>query len=228
MMLDKRYKLLKSKVILYVEDDLALQSNIRQVLNNFFDEILIASDGDEAIDIYLQNQNRIDLMITDINMPKTNGIELSKYIREYDKKLPIVIMSAYTNTDYLLDSIDLNIVSYITKPFTTKKVFLLLDKILNYLELSNHFLLKNNIKFNYEKGELLVEEKSIILTSKETIFLKLLIDNDIVSYLMMYEYMWDYDKQPTQNAIKSFIKKIKKKIPKDLFKNKQGVGYYLG
>ena len=227
-MLDKKYKLLKNKIVLYVEDDLALQSNIKQVLNNFFDEILIASDGDEAIDIYLQNQNRIDLLITDINMPKTNGIELSKYIREYDKKLPIVIMSAYTNTDYLLDSIDLNIITYITKPFTTKKVFLLLDKILNYLELSNHFLLKNNIKFNYEKGELLVEEKSIVLTSKETIFLKLLIDNDIVSYLMMYEFMWDYDKQPTQNAIKSFIKKIKKKIPKELFKNKQGIGYYLG
>ena len=227
-MLNKKYKLLKNKIVLYVEDDLALQSNIQQVLNNFFDEVLIASDGDEAIDIYLQNQNRIDLMITDINMPKTNGIELSKYIREYDKKLPIVIMSAYTNTDYLLDSIDLNIITYVTKPFTTKKVFLLLDKILNYLELSNHLLLKNNIKFNYEKGELLVEEKSIVLTSKETIFLKLLIDNDIVSYLMMYEYMWDYDKQPTQNAIKSFIKKIKKKVPQDLFKNKQGVGYYLG
>jgi len=227
-MLDKKYKLLKSKIVLYVEDDLALQSNIKQVLNNFFDEVLIASDGDEAIDIYLQNQNRIDLIITDINMPKTNGIEFSKYIREYDKKLLIVIMSAYTNTDYLLDSIDLNIITYITKPFTTKKVFLLLDKILNSLELDNQFLLKNNIKFNYEKGELMVEEKSIILTSKETIFLKLLIDNDIVSYLMMYEYMWDYDKQPTQNAIKSFIKKIKKKVPKDLFKNKQGVGYYLG
>jgi DNA-binding response OmpR family regulator len=227
-MLDKKYKLLKSKVVLYVEDDLALQSNIKQVLNNFFDEILIASNGDEAIDVYLKNQNRIDLMITDINMPKTNGIELSKYIREYDKRLPIVIMSAYTNTDYLLDSIDLNIISYITKPFTTKKVFLLLDKILDYLELTGQSLLKNNIKFNYEKGELLIEGKSIILTSRETIFMKLLIDNDMVSYLMMYEYMWDYDKQPTQNAIKSFIKKIKKKVPQDLFKNKQGVGYYLG
>jgi len=227
-MLEQKYKLLKSKIVLYVEDDLALQSNIKQVLNNFFDEILIASNGDEAIDVYLQNQNRIDLMITDINMPKTNGIELSKYIREYDKRLPIVIMSAYTNTDYLLDSIDLNIISYITKPFTTKKVFLLLDKILDYLELTGQSLLKNNIKFNYEKGELLIEGKSIILTSRETIFMKLLIDNDMVSYLMMYEYMWDYDKQPTQNAIKSFIKKIKKKVPQDLFKNKQGVGYYLG
>jgi len=226
-MLDKKYELLKNKIVLYVEDDLALQVNIKQILNNFFDEVLVASDGDEAIDIYLKNQNRIDFMITDINMPKTNGIELSKYIREYDSKLPIVIMSAYTNTDYLLDSIDLNIVSYITKPFTTKKVFLLLDKILNYLELNNQILLKDNIKFNYEKGELLVEEESILLTSRETIFLKLLVDNDIVSYIMMYEFMWDYDKQPTQNAVKSFIKKIKKKIPIELFKNKQGIGYYL-
>jgi len=226
-MVNKKYKLLKNKVVLYVEDDLALQLNVKQILNNFFDEIFIASDGDEALDIYIENQNKIDLIITDINMPNTDGITLSKYIREYDKKLPIVIMSAYTDTDYLLDSIDLNIITYITKPFTTKKVFLLLDKILNYLELNNQSLLKNGIKFNHEKGILLIDDISIRLTSKEATFIKLLTDNNMVSYIMMYEHMWDYENPPTQNAIKSFIKKLKKKLPCELFKNKQGVGYYL-
>jgi len=226
-MVNTKYKLLKNKVVLYVEDDLALQSNVKQILNNFFDEIFIASDGDEALDIYIENQNRIDLIITDINMPNTDGITLSKYIREYDKKLPIVIMSAYTDTDYLLDSIDLNIITYITKPFTTKKVFLLLDKILNHLELNSQSLLKNGIKFNYEKGILSIDDNNISLTSRETIFIKLLTDNSMVSYIMMYEHMWDYENPPTQNAIKSFIKKLKKKLPYDLFKNKQGVGYYL-
>jgi DNA-binding response OmpR family regulator len=223
----EKYELLRKKTILYVEDDLTLQRNSKQVLDNFFDEILIASDGDEAIDIYMENQNRIDLIITDINMPNTNGIELAKYIREYDKKLPIVIMSAYTDTDYLLDSIDLNIVSYITKPFTTKKVFLFLDKIIACFELTNQVLLKEHIIFNYEKGELTVDLKSIALSSREASFIKLLIENDIVTYFMMYEYLWDYDTEPTQNAVKSFIKKLKKKFPLELVKNKKGVGYYL-
>jgi DNA-binding response OmpR family regulator len=161
-------------------------------------------------------------------MPNTDGITLSKYIREYDKRIPIIIISAYTDTDYLLDSIDLNIVSYITKPFTTKKIFLLLDKILESFELDNQILLKNNIQFNYEQGLLTVDKESIVLTHRETTFLKLLTENSIVTYLMMYENMWDYDNQPTQNAVKSFIKKLKKKVPSDLFKNKQTVGYYLG
>jgi DNA-binding response OmpR family regulator len=226
--MNNKYKLLKNKVVLYAEDDLILQSNVKEVLGNFFDTILTASDGDEALDIFIENQNKIDLIITDINMPNTDGIILSKYIREYDKRIPIIIISAYTDTDYLLDSIDLNIVSYITKPFTTKKIFLLLDKILESFELDNQILLKNNIQFNYEQGLLTVDKESIVLTHRETTFLKLLTENSIVTYLMMYENMWDYDNQPTQNAVKSFIKKLKKKVPSDLFKNKQTVGYYLG
>jgi len=226
-MINKKYKLLNKKVVLYVEDDLKLQSNIKQILENFFDEVFIACDGDEALDVYIQKQNKIDLIITDINMPNTDGISLCKHIREYDKKLPIIIMSAYTDTDYLLDSIDLNIVTYITKPFTTKKVFLMLDKMLDYFDLSNELLLKENISFNYENEILTFDENSILLTNREAMFIKLLNENSMVSYLMMYEYLWDYENQPTQNAIKSFIKKLKKKIPIELFKNKQGTGYYL-
>ncbi len=225
-MIADKYKLLKSKTLLYVEDDLSLQQNIVDVLGNFFDKILIASDGDEAYSLYIENQNRVDIMITDINMPNTDGITLCRYIREYDKNFPIII-SAYTDTDYLLDSIDLNIIKYITKPFTTKKVMNLLDKLLEYFGLNNHIMINKNIELNYENSELLIDNKSIKLTKKENIFLKLLSENSTVTYDMMYEYMWDYDKAPSADAIKSFIKKFKKKLPDDLCKNQHGVGYYL-
>jgi len=52
-------------------------------------------------------------------------------------------------------------------------------------------------------------------------------ENSIVTYDMMYEYMWDYDKAPTGDAIKSFVRKLKKKLLSNLCKNKKGVGYYL-
>ncbi len=133
-MINKRYGLLKRKVILYVEDDITLQHNIVETLGHFFGKILVASDGDDAYTLYIENQNRIDLIITDINMPNTDGITLSKMVREFDRKIPIVIISAYTNTDYLLDSIDLNIVKYITKPFTTKKIIELMDKLVEPLQ----------------------------------------------------------------------------------------------
>ncbi len=226
-MIEEKYRMLNNKTILYIEDDLELQKNIKEILSHFFKKIYIASNGDDAYSIYMENQNKIDILITDINMPNTNGITLSKYLREYNKNLPIVIISAYTNTDYLLDSIDLNILKYITKPLTTQKIMLLLDKLLDHFQLNNSLSLNNNIKFNHANGLLSISNQEIKLTQKESKFFKLLFENDIVTYEMMYEYLWDYDKIPSADAIKSFIQKFKKKFPKDLCKNQQGVGYFL-
>ena len=226
-MIDKKYKLLKNKTLLYIEDDISLQKNIVEILGNFFNTLLVASDGDEAYDLYIENQNKIDIMITDINMPNTDGITLSKSIREYDKTLPIVIVSAYTDTDYLLDSIDLNIITYITKPITTKKVLALLDKFLEYFKLHSHVIINSNLEFDYNSGTISIDNSTIQLTQKETKFFKLLSENSIVTYDMMYEYMWDYDKAPSGDAVKSFIRKLKKKLPTGLCQNKKGVGYYL-
>ncbi len=222
-----KYKLLKNKTVLYVEDDLNLQENIKEILEHFFEELLIASDGDEASDLFIQNQNRIDLIITDINMPHTDGITFSKYVREYNKSIPIVIISAYTDTDYLLDSIDLNIIKYITKPFTSKKVTQMLDKLLEYFQLNNRIPLDDNVELDTETGQLYLPEGSVKLSKKETTFLKLLAQNQLVTYEMMHEYMWDYDTPPSEDAIKSFMRKLKKKLPKDLCKNQHGMGYYL-
>jgi DNA-binding response OmpR family regulator len=226
-MINKKYKLLKSKTILYVEDDLELQEKNFLILSNFFNTVFVASDGDDAYDVYLENQNTIDIIITDINMPNTDGIELCKHIRRYQKGLPLVIISAYTNTDYLLDSIDLNILTYITKPLTTQKTLTLLDKFLEFFEFNSYRILGEEIKLNYENSIIVVKKQNIKLTTKEKIFLKLLSENQIVSYDMMYEYMWDYDKTPSSDAIKSFIRKLKRKLSVELFKNQKGEGYYL-
>jgi len=226
-MIHRKYKRLKKKTILYVEDDLELQEKNFAILSNFFKCILVASDGDEAYDIYLENQNTIDIIITDINMPNTDGIELCKHIRRYQKGLPIVIISAYTNTDYLLDSIDLNILTYITKPFTTQKTLGLLDKFLEFFELTSHKTLGDEVELDYEDAIITIKKKPIKLTTKEKIFLKLLSENQTVSYDMMYEYMWDYDKAPSADAIKSFVRKLKRKLSIELFKNQKGEGYYL-
>ena len=226
-MIADKYRQLKSKTILYVEDDLDIQKSVSEVFSNFFENVLLASDGDEAYDIYLENQNSIDILVTDINMPNTDGIELGKHIRKFRRDLPIVIISAYTNTEYLLESIDLNILTYITKPFTTKKTLTLLDKFLDYFELNNHIVLAKNIELDYEKSILHIEGKHIELANKERVFFKLLAQNSMVTYDMIYEYMWDYSSQPSQNAVKSFMQKLKRKLPYELFHNRRGEGYYL-
>jgi len=226
-MIADKYRQLKSKTILYVEDDLDIQKSVSEVFSNFFENVLLASDGDEAYDIYLENQNSIDIIVTDINMPNTDGIELGKHIRKFRRDLPIVIISAYTNTEYLLESIDLNILTYITKPFTTQKTLTLLDKFLDYFELNSHIVLAKNIELDYEKSILHIEGKHIELANKERVFFKLLAQNSMVTYDIIYEYMWDYSSPPSQNAVKSFMQKLKRKLPYELFHNRRGEGYYL-
>ncbi|MBD3807120.1 MAG: response regulator transcription factor [Epsilonproteobacteria bacterium] len=226
-MIDNKYQSLKTKTLLYVEDDVVLQQNIVKILEKFFDTILVAGNGDEAYTLYIENQNRIDVLVTDINMPKTDGITLVRYIREYNRGLPVIVISAYTNTDYLIDSIDLNIIKYITKPFTTKKVIAFLDKLLEFFSLETHLYLGKDIELNYQNAELITKEETIKLTKKENIFLKLLANHATVTYDMMYEYIWDYDKSPSADAIKSFVKKLQKKLPEGLCRNQNGVGYYL-
>ncbi len=226
-MIADKYSKLKSKSILYVEDDLALRKSVAEIFANFFDRVLLASDGDEAYDIYIENQNSIDIVITDINMPNTNGIELGKHIRKYRRDLPIVVISAYTETEYLLESINLNILTYVTKPFTTQKTLTLLDKFLEYFELSSYIKLSDDIELDYDKSLLHVEGEKIELSNKERVFMKLLAENSMVTYEMIEEYMWDYSKPPSQNAVKSFMQKLKRKLPYELFHNRRGEGYYL-
>ncbi len=226
-MIDAKYKGLNHKTILYVEDDVSLQKNIKEIFGHFFKEVLVAVDGDDAYTIYIENQNKIDVIITDINMPNTDGITFSKAIRGFDKSIPIVMVSAYTKTDYLLDSIDLNVIKYITKPLTTNKMMALLDKLLEHFKLNSCITITKHIQFDYEANTLWLNKKEIKLTSKESKFLKLLCEYKIVTYDMMVEYLWSYESSPTQNAIKTFIKKLKMKLPDEILKNQQGVGYFV-
>ena len=104
----------KGLKVLYVEDDESLRLETTKIIERIFDRVDIASDGLAGLNAF--NSSHYDLVITDIEMPQVNGIEMSKRIREIDKETPIVIVSAYSNTDYFMDAIAIGIDYYILKP----------------------------------------------------------------------------------------------------------------
>ena len=93
--------------ILYIEDEEIIKENIKKTLTLFCENIFDASNIEDA-KIILQKY-RIDIVITDINLPNENGIEFIKEFRKIDKKIPIIILSAYTDKNYLLEAIKLNL-----------------------------------------------------------------------------------------------------------------------
>lgn len=104
----------KNLKVLYAEDDPVARENILVILKDMFNDVIIAKDGKEAFEIV--QGNKIDLLITDILMPKLNGIELIKKIREKDKNISIIILSQYNESEVLLQSIKLKVDGYILKP----------------------------------------------------------------------------------------------------------------
>ena len=104
-------KKLKAFTILYVEDDRGIRENFEEILKHYFKEVFVAKNSKEAYEKYLLEKP--DLLMTDIKMENESGIDLIKKIRENDKDIKIVITSAYTNLDYLLEATELNLIKYI-------------------------------------------------------------------------------------------------------------------
>ena len=113
--------------VLYVEDNQGVRIQTIKMLSNFFINIQSAKNGTEGLALY--NENKFDIVITDVNMPIMNGIEMSKAIRLQDKNIPIIAMSAHNEKEILQDIEKQNIQAYIFKPIDLDKFIEVLDDI---------------------------------------------------------------------------------------------------
>ncbi len=104
----------KDLKLLYVEDNEDAREMTTMILEDFFDSIIIAVDGEDGYNKFQEND--IDLIITDINMPKLNGLEMAGKIRELDDDVSIVVLSAHNEDSFFIDSIEIGINGYLLKP----------------------------------------------------------------------------------------------------------------
>lgn len=121
-------KRIREMNILYAEDDEDTLQASAIILEDYAKNLFLARNGEEALEIF--ENNPIDIIITDIMMPKINGIEMVKIIRQKSPATPIVITTAHTETQYLLDAINLKVDGYILKPVVIKDLFELIEKVI--------------------------------------------------------------------------------------------------
>jgi PAS domain S-box-containing protein len=138
MSIDKN--LLKRLTLLYVEDDDVIRNELSQLLANFFSNVLVGKDGKEGLRTYLENQDHIDIILTDINMPALNGIDMIKKIRSIDNKIPVIFATAHSDTEFLAEAIKLRAQEYIVKPIDIRHLISLLNDIAS--NIYQEFLLK--------------------------------------------------------------------------------------
>lgn len=224
-MLKNSYKNIK---ILYVEDDEIARENGVEYLQNFFETIYEASDAIVALQLY--EKYKPDIIITDIQMPKLNGLEFVKKIRQKDKKTQIIIITAFCDKDYLLKAIELQLVKYLIKPVKEKEFEEALFLCVNSLQEDNSNIVKleNEIYFDTFNKNLVIKDEIVKLRAKEILFLELLIKNKnrYVTYEEIENYVWR-ESVMTKDALKTLVKNLKTKIPKDLILNLTNSGYKI-
>ena len=215
---------LKNVSILCVEDEDGIRKVIVDTLKYYFDEVYEARDGNEAYEIYKDYNPKI--ILSDIQMKNCNGIDFVKKIRKDDLNTTIIMLTAHSNEEYLIDLINLNVSHFILKPLNLKK---LNEALLKYLEKKlKPIFLHEELVLDLEKRELHFEEEIIPLRKREKEFLQLLYEKKgaILTYVEIEEELW-IDKEMTTHALKSFIKEVRAKLPINIVKNIPQEGYTL-
>jgi YesN/AraC family two-component response regulator len=119
---------LKSIKILFVEDEEDLANIISDTLTKLQANFDTAANGQIALDKFNQN-NDYDLIVTDINMPVMNGLELIKNVRDVNTQIPVIIMSAHTEPEYIKSAEELGVDNYLLKPFDFIKFINLVSQL---------------------------------------------------------------------------------------------------
>jgi len=151
------FTLIKTLTLLYVEDELSLQEDICQNIDPFVHKIIRANDGKEGIDLFIQNRDEIDLIISDILMPKMNGIDMITAIRELDAEIPVIYTTAFNDSKYMKETIEQSIITYILKPIDIELLLKGIQKA--SLKIENERL-KVKLQSINKELELKVDEKT--------------------------------------------------------------------
>ncbi len=215
---------LKDIKVLLVEDEENLARLLKEAIGDNFHSFIIATDGINGIELF--KKTKPDIVITDIMMPRLSGLDMAKELKRINPKIPIIILSAFSEKEKLFSAIDIGITKYFLKPFDT-------DELLDYIKsitpkLSNKLVkLNDGFVFNKTTNSLYKKDRYVPLSKNETKFLLLLLDNQnrVVDDIIIKETLWG--ENVSDERVRTFIRRFRAKTSKKLIKNVKGVGYQL-
>ncbi len=185
--------------LLYVEDDANARKTTLKLLNNFFKDITIAFDGEDGLNKF--KIGKYDLIISDINMPNLNGMEMLRIIRSQNSKIPVLMISAYHDSEYFMEAIKLGVDGYILKPLIQEQFFSVLFKIIqkiNLLDLNENY--QKQLEYEVKNRNLEIEHK-LYFDSLTNLFSRYSFFMDIKSIDIPVIILVDIDKFKVINEV---------------------------
>jgi len=216
----------KNISILYIDDDDCMRENVVAYLRYYFDSVYEASDGLEGYERYKELSPNI--IVTDITMPRLNGLEMVEKIRAEDIQTKIIIATAYLDNAYLLKAVELGLAKYLIKPISEDKLLPVLRQCAEDITVGHElFCIDAQHTFDTLSGILLKETTPVVLTKKELDFLTLLVDNAhrTVRYEEFNSFVWQGEM--SEDAMRTTVKGLRRKISKESLINISKVGYQI-
>ena len=169
-------EILKTISVLYVEDENDVREFTSKLLTSLLRKVYVAQDGLEGLKIYEENKDDIDLIVSDINMPKMDGLSMCDAIKKINQEIPLVITSAHNDTNFLRRAIEIGVTTYAMKPID---LYQLIESIIKAMEpiILKRKLIELNLsleskiekEINKIKSILDAQDNIIIVTNKEEI-----------------------------------------------------------
>lgn len=199
--------------ILVVEDDTALNKMICVKLKQENYHIWSASNGLEALDI--MEQQHIDLLISDIMMPELDGYELTKSLRDSFYNMPILLITAREEMEYMEKGFRMGTDDYMVKPIRLKELVLRVGALLRRAQIANeHKLIIGDIVLNYNELTIYLKNEVLELPKKEFYLLYQLLSypNKIFTRQQLLEEIWGMDTEVDERTVDSHVKKLRRKL----------------
>lgn len=226
----------KNYTILLVEDEVKLANVIKEELNRIGYNTQVAHNGLDAEKAFYEKH--YSLVILDISLPGKNGFELCKEFREFNKNVPIIMLTALGEIQDKVDAFNLGADDYIVKPFHFDELFARVKVFLKRADetangLADQAIEVDDLCINPKTKVVVRDGKEIPLTSKEFSLLSLLARNrgKVISKQEILEKVWDLTFDTGTNTIEVYISflrnKIDKPFPQKLIYTKSGFGYFI-
>ena len=220
--------------ILVVDDEMRIRKLVRDFLVKQNYDVLEAEDGEAALDFFYQEKG-IALVILDVMMPKMDGFTVLKCLRERKMDVPVLMLSAKTETTDKIHGLNFGADDYMTKPFHTEELLARIRALLRRKEkFTGDVLSFNDIQLDRATFELICGDKKIMLGKKEFQILEMLMLNDgkSIDKEKFIEKIWGYDTDAEYNTIEVYVSFLRKKLgavgAKTEVKSIRGIGYTLG
>lgn len=212
--------------ILLMEDDPVLSD----ILLDFLSESWDVDYAFNSYEVYNNlEHNKYDLFIFDINVAGKTGLELLEELRKFNNTTPAIIITAYTDTQYLKKAFALGAHDYIKKPFELEELSARIEntqKLFN-IEVNSQIKISSDILFLPELREIQANKKITSLSQKDTNILLYFVNNPkrVVTNEELTQNIWDFDSIPSDATIRSHIRTLREIIGKDKIHTLRGVGY---